>query len=176
MTATFISACDHALAISPPATSEVDTLVARFYAMPGNSTGGALHIVLDDTNIGDDAIRWCVERAEKASDLAAAALGRVLLAVPFANRLDLAFVCRCGCIDELYRWQLAQKAAPPPRYFNMDGTRHSIGDTTDCSCSRTCEKCGSRLHSHGAYGCLLEMCERCDIGESTTNLADAGEP
>lgn len=64
-----------------------------------------------------------------------------------------------------------------PRYFNMDGSRHSIGDTVDCSCRDKCPKCGSRLHRQPIWGPgFMEMCEQCDIAASTTNVAEAGEP
>lgn len=92
--------CDAARLASPIALAEVDRLVAEFYAMSGNDAGGILHIVLDDTNIGDPYIEGCVADAERQGDLHAAALGRLLLAMPLSSRLQLAHVCTCGCADD----------------------------------------------------------------------------
>lgn len=73
--------------------------------------------------------------------------------------------------------ELQQDAAPVRRYFNMDGMRHEFGD---CYCTRVngrkCHSCSGALHKQGVWGGLMELCERCDIDKSTTNLAEAGEP
>ncbi len=47
--------------VSVPA--ELKPLVERiraFYELPDCSAGGPLHIVLDDTNVEDDHIEWCL--------------------------------------------------------------------------------------------------------------------
>jgi len=49
------------------------TLVRAFYARAGNSCGGHLHIVLDDGNIDDDDIDFCIARAVEAKDAEAEA-------------------------------------------------------------------------------------------------------
>lgn len=73
----------------------IDALVAEFYDMPGNGTGGRLHIVLDDSNIGRDSIEWCLTLAEREGDADAAALARLLLRVEPLRRLELEFLCNC---------------------------------------------------------------------------------
>ena len=40
---------------------EFFSLVTAYMQMPGHSTGGPLHIVLDDMNVEKHHIRWCVE-------------------------------------------------------------------------------------------------------------------
>ena len=97
MTDDFLTACVSALSIRPPALPEVDALVERFCAMPGNASGGALHIVLDDANLDNDSIWMCIDQARASGNTDAAALGLVILAVPLAQRCELGFACLCGC-------------------------------------------------------------------------------
>lgn len=68
----------------PPMTDEMwqlAGLVWDWYRMPGNDTGGVLHIVLDDYNIEDHCLDYCAEAryydsngecAETPPDVAAA--------------------------------------------------------------------------------------------------------
>ena len=42
----------------------------KYYAMPNNSAGGSLHIVLDNDNIKDNHIKFCIETAESKGDKA----------------------------------------------------------------------------------------------------------
>lgn len=83
-----------------PPLATIDTLIAEFYRMPDNGCGGKLHIVLDDTNLDDDSIKFCIDIAEQEQDVNATALGRLLLALPMRTRVSLAHVCKCGCADE----------------------------------------------------------------------------
>jgi hypothetical protein len=64
-----------------PSVATVRTLVRAFYARPGNGCGGHLHIVLDDGNLEDDHIDFCIAQAVEAKDAEAEALGRVLRAM-----------------------------------------------------------------------------------------------
>ncbi len=47
-----------------PKTQDMLALARAFYGMPGHSVGGALHIVLDDGNLEEHHIRWCLEQAK----------------------------------------------------------------------------------------------------------------
>lgn len=38
---------------------ELVTLIGHWHSLPGNSTGGKLHIVLDDPNYEDEHIEFC---------------------------------------------------------------------------------------------------------------------
>jgi len=52
--------------------------------------GGSLHIVLDDGNIEDADVRFCVEEAIKLNDRAGELLGRILLRMSRTQRLKVA--------------------------------------------------------------------------------------
>lgn len=80
----------------------VDAAIDEFYAMDGNESGGHLHIVLDDSNLEDDSIEWCIEQARKANDADAVALGELLRAMTLRQRLEVpACTCPCGCTNAL---------------------------------------------------------------------------
>jgi hypothetical protein len=65
-------------------------LVRRYYALPGNGSGGSLHIVLDECNVEDGNIDWCMKRAEENSDHAGQALALVLRRMSKTQRRKLA--------------------------------------------------------------------------------------
>lgn len=44
--------------------------ITAFYEMTGCGCGGPLHIVLDDTNIGDESINWCLQQDHDGYDAA----------------------------------------------------------------------------------------------------------
>lgn len=78
-----IAACEALLLLKrligrPITVPDVKPLTRAFYALPGNGAGGSLHVVLDDGNREDSSVDFCIEYAEKAGDLAGAALGKVL--------------------------------------------------------------------------------------------------
>jgi hypothetical protein len=54
-----------------------------------NEAGGSLHIALDDGNLDDDAIWWCVEWAAKRKDLVGVQIACWLLALSEEVRFDL---------------------------------------------------------------------------------------
>lgn len=75
----------------PPSSAEHTVLVlaiACYYQLPGCGAGGPLHIVLDDLNVEDEHIRWCVDNMEVSGEspghLAATtkAVADALLAIP----------------------------------------------------------------------------------------------
>lgn len=51
-----------------------------------NPAWGSLHVVLDDGNIGDDTVRYVVERAAESGDVEGEALGRLLLDMTKSQR------------------------------------------------------------------------------------------
>lgn len=65
-------------------------LVRRYYALPGNICGGTLHIVLDDHNVEDSSVDYCLKFAEEESDHAGQALAMVLRRMSRTQRLKLA--------------------------------------------------------------------------------------
>ena len=54
--------------MSKPTVPEVLPLVRSYYAKPGNEAGGSLHIVLDDGNVDDDSVAFCLQRANEKHD------------------------------------------------------------------------------------------------------------
>lgn len=52
-----------------PTVPEVRALVAAYYEKPGNGAGGKCHIVLDDGNLEDLALSYCVLRCLEEKDL-----------------------------------------------------------------------------------------------------------
>lgn len=46
-----------------PSIDDVAPLIPAFYAIDGNGTGGVLHIVLDDNNVEDDNVDFCIRQA-----------------------------------------------------------------------------------------------------------------
>lgn len=65
-------------------------LVRRYYALRGNSNGGSLHIVLEDGNVEDGDIAYCMGWAERDSDHAGQALALVLRRMSKTQRRKLA--------------------------------------------------------------------------------------
>jgi len=72
-----------------PTVPEVLPLALAYLAQPGNAVGGHLHIVLDDENLRDTDILWCIKVAAHADDLAGATLGVRLLELTRTQRRKL---------------------------------------------------------------------------------------
>lgn len=60
---------------------------ARYYET--HPAWGSLHIVLDDGNVSDDNVRFCIESAEQDGDTEGAELGRLLMGMSKTQRLKL---------------------------------------------------------------------------------------
>jgi hypothetical protein len=73
-----------------PTIPEVAPLVRAYYAKPGNGVGGSLHIVLEDSNIDDDSVRFCRKYAEERGDSDGVALADILLRMSRTQRGKLA--------------------------------------------------------------------------------------
>jgi hypothetical protein len=75
-----------ALAARPdkPTQPEVRPLIAVLYRY--HRAGGALHIVLDDGNIGDDSVRFCIDGAREDGDRFGELLASVLLKMSKTQR------------------------------------------------------------------------------------------
>ncbi len=54
-------------------------IVDNYYAKPGNSVGGSLHIVLEDGNLKRSDIEWCRTYAQEKGDTDGVALADLLL-------------------------------------------------------------------------------------------------
>lgn len=63
-----------------PTFAELLPLAEAYYAAtPENGAGGSLHIVLDDGNIDDEHVRFCIAWAEEHGDIAGVELAHLLL-------------------------------------------------------------------------------------------------
>ena len=72
--------------MTKPTIPDVLPSVLEYYAMPGNSAGGTLHIVLDDGNIDDGSVRFCLDRATEEGDAKGVELAGLLLRMSKTQR------------------------------------------------------------------------------------------
>lgn len=72
-----------------PTFPEVKPLVQAFYKLPNNGAGGRLHIVLDDNNVDDDSVDFCLNEARMSHDILAENLAYLLLMMSKTQRLKL---------------------------------------------------------------------------------------
>lgn len=77
-----------------PTCPEVAPMVRAYYGKPGNEAGGALHVVLDDCNVDDASVAFCVNEAIEQGDADGEALARKLLAMSKTQRRKLARTAR----------------------------------------------------------------------------------
>ena len=64
--------------------------ISCLYNLPGCCTGGLLHITLDDGNLEDSHIQWCLEQCETHSENEESEIGKLickeLLKIPMTQR------------------------------------------------------------------------------------------
>jgi hypothetical protein len=70
-----------------PTIPEVLPLVREYYAE--HMAGGTLHIVLDDGNVDDSDVQFCLEYAQREGDEAGVRLAAILLRMSKTQRLKL---------------------------------------------------------------------------------------
>ena len=63
----------------PPSGADVESLIERFYELPGNAAGGSLHVVLDDGNWERDSVIYSRDWARRERDAAGEAFADLLL-------------------------------------------------------------------------------------------------
>jgi hypothetical protein len=71
---------------TPLKTNELLEMVRQFYER--NPAGGNLHVCLDDGNMEDGNVWWCLQEAAKHKDLAAVQIACWLLALSEEDRFD----------------------------------------------------------------------------------------
>ena len=95
---TFVLGCQGAICgkergnlgeMKKPTVQKVLLLVQKYYAKPGNLTGGCLHLVLDDGNLDDDYVEYCLGVAEEHHDADGVELAQLLLQMSLAQREKL---------------------------------------------------------------------------------------
>jgi hypothetical protein len=72
--------------MAKPTIPEVIERFREYHRKPGNLAWGSLHIVLDDGNVEDAHVAFCVEHAEAQGDTEGAELARILLAMSKTQR------------------------------------------------------------------------------------------
>jgi hypothetical protein len=73
---------------------KIPDVVERFQKyFDKNPTWGKLHIVLDDNNVEDRHIQFCIDSALDSNDLEAVELGLILLNMTKTQRLKLPHLC-----------------------------------------------------------------------------------
>lgn len=77
------------VASDKPTVPEVLPQVVEYYRLPGNGAGGSLHIVLDEGNVSDDNVRFCIGWARDHGDDAGVQLAEVLLRMSRTQRRKL---------------------------------------------------------------------------------------
>jgi len=79
--------------MKPAIPDVLDDFAAYYRAHPA---WGSLHIVLDDGNVSDGNVAYCIEWAEECGDVEGARLGRVLLTMSRTQRRRIAHVIARG--------------------------------------------------------------------------------
>lgn len=74
---------------SKPTVPQLIEAAKAYYLMPGNAAGGSLHIVLDDCNIEDNDIKWCIDYANFNGDNEGVLLAKMLLKASLDQRRKL---------------------------------------------------------------------------------------
>ena len=72
-----------------PTIPQVVARFAAYYEKPGNGVWGALHSVLDHSNVANIDVQHCLVDAEARGDLEGLELARILLAMSRTQRLKL---------------------------------------------------------------------------------------
>lgn len=77
------------LKIEKPTVAEIMILVKEYYNKEWNWSWWNLHIVLDDWNIKDGDINFCIERANNVNDIDWAIIAKKLLQMSKTQRLKV---------------------------------------------------------------------------------------
>jgi hypothetical protein len=72
-----------------PTILEVLPIMQEFAKLEQNGAGGVLHIVLDDENVEDKHVQFCINEAKKQNDLLGLKLGNLLLKMSKTQRRKL---------------------------------------------------------------------------------------
>jgi len=72
-----------------PTIPEILPLLKAYGEKDGNEVGGNLHIVLDDGNVNDSDVVFCLERAKETNDVDGVKLAELLLKMSKTQRSKL---------------------------------------------------------------------------------------
>lgn len=114
----------------------LDELVRDFYMFEGNAAGGSLHIVLDDGNIRDSDVDFCIDYAQKNNaGPAAIALAQLLRRMTYVERVRWSMHARdktiymLGYCDECGGNDCADPSCQIVRMCDPNGRRHACDDS-----------------------------------------------
>ena len=68
---------------------EILKMVKEYYSIEDNSAGGSLHCVLDDGNLTDSDVEWCINFAKENYDYKGVGLGVMLSCLSYEQREEL---------------------------------------------------------------------------------------
>ena len=71
---------------------EILPLIQAYYQKPGNCNGGSLHIVLEDCNLKDSDVQFCIDYAKEKGDADGMALAEKLLLMSKTQRKKLHYL------------------------------------------------------------------------------------
>ena len=74
--------------MKPTIPEVIDRFIA-YHGLPENAAWGSLHIVLEDDNVDDSSVRYCIDYALERGDKEGAELAKILLRMSKTQRLKL---------------------------------------------------------------------------------------
>lgn len=77
-----------------PTIPEVVGRFAEYFSLPENGAWGSLHNVLDDGNVSDSNVEYCLENAIERGDHEGTELAELLLQMSRTQRIKLPFAVR----------------------------------------------------------------------------------
>ncbi len=85
------------MVVTRPTVPQVVPIARAYYGLPGNGVGGSLHIVLDDENVQDSHVDFCIQQAVDTCDHPGYMLGCILRKMTRTQRAKVSD--RIGVID-----------------------------------------------------------------------------
>lgn len=77
--------------IPRPKVPMVRVLIEAYYTKPGNDSGGCCHVVLEDDNLDDPNLRFCLEYCLKKGDEEGAHIMRLMTQMSRSQRRRVLF-------------------------------------------------------------------------------------
>jgi hypothetical protein len=72
-----------------PTITEIIPLLKEYYEIDGNGVGGDYHIVLDDDNVENSHVEYCLNEARKKKDKLGIKIGGMLMKMSKTQRRKL---------------------------------------------------------------------------------------
>lgn len=84
-------------------------LIRAVYELPQGGAGHCLHIVLDDHNLGDDSVRFCIDRAREQSCETCLRCAEALLGASRTARKKAISMYRGWCLERVHDYDAVQR-------------------------------------------------------------------